>query len=282
MALPSRLRAGLPEKAPRRSIILVCILSQRCPRLVPYNYSECDCVAGFGISETQTRSELPSRLSFQLPSLSLCLSLPLCLFGLKHFYHIQNGRVGQEVFRGLGSFQPFHKRGCANAAPWPWQQLSSRSVSNRRRRGRSTLTSLCCYKWRGEEKIKNKTVLRKNGKQASPGSCFGFRPESMKKWASRSCLYECQGKRGEKQSWADSVSRCYLVELLYTGIITQHSAVLSPDSEDNLDSRGKKFLSSWPQTLCFSAHAYNIFLQPWGCFSPLSSLRLLLLFPPLF
>ena len=28
----------------------------------------------------------------------------------------------------------------------------------------------------------------------------------------------------------------------------------------------KKSLSSWPQTLCLSAHAYNIFLQPRGCF----------------
>lgn len=70
-------------------------------------------MAGFGISETQTRSELPSRLSFQL----LSLSLPLCLFRLKQFHHIQNGGAGQEVFQGLGSFQPFDKRGCANAAP---------------------------------------------------------------------------------------------------------------------------------------------------------------------
>lgn len=82
-------------------------------------------------------------------------SLPLCLFRLKQFHHIQNGGAGQEVFQGLGSFQPFDKRGCANAAPWPWQQLSSRSVSNHRRRGWSTLTSLCYHKWRGEEKIKN-------------------------------------------------------------------------------------------------------------------------------
>ena len=72
-------------------------------------------MAGFGISETQARSELPSRLSFQLLSLSLFLSL--CLFRLKQFHHIQKGEAGQEVFQGLGSFQPFDKRGCANAAP---------------------------------------------------------------------------------------------------------------------------------------------------------------------
>lgn len=38
---------------------------------------------------------------------------------------------------------------------------------------------------------------------------------------------------------------------------------------DNLDSP-EKSLSSWPQTLCFSARTYNIFLQPQGCFFPLS------------
>lgn len=48
--------------------------------------------------------------------------LPLCLFRLKRFHHIQNGGAGQEVFQGLGSFQAFDKRGCANAAPWPWQR----------------------------------------------------------------------------------------------------------------------------------------------------------------
>lgn len=36
---------------------------------------------------------------------------------------------------------------------------------------------------------------------------------------------------------------------------------------DNLDSP-EKSLSSWPQTLHLSAHAYNISLKPWGCFSP--------------
>lgn len=100
--------AGLPEKALRRSIILVCILSQRCPRLVPHNYSECDCVAGFGISETQTRSELPSRLSFQLPPLSLSLSFPLYVcFALSSFTTYRMEELARRCFKGSGPFSLF-------------------------------------------------------------------------------------------------------------------------------------------------------------------------------
>lgn len=92
--------AGLPEKALRRSIILVCILSQRCPRLVPHNYSECDCVAGFGISETQTRSALPSRLSSQL----LALSLYVC-FALSGFTTYRMEELARRCFKGSAPFR---------------------------------------------------------------------------------------------------------------------------------------------------------------------------------
>lgn len=68
-------------------------------------------MAGFGISETQTVSVA------LMPIFPTARSLPLCLFRLKRFHHIQNGGAGQEVFQGLGSFQAFDKRGCANAAP---------------------------------------------------------------------------------------------------------------------------------------------------------------------
>lgn len=93
------LSAGLPEKAPRRGIILAYILSQRCPQPVPHNYSKCDCVVGFGISEMQTPFLLPSHIHPALP-------LPLGLFCLQQFHHMQNGGASQKVFQGLEPFQP--------------------------------------------------------------------------------------------------------------------------------------------------------------------------------
>lgn len=88
--------------------------------------------------------------------------------------------------------------------------------------------------------------------------------------------------RNKKSYRADSVSLFPPVELSCSGIHSQTLPLSLPhsiDSVDNLDSP-EKSLSSWPQTLCLSAHAYNIVLQPRGCFFPL--LLLLFLFLPQF
>lgn len=113
MALPSRPHHAAAggwrgeKKTQRRGIILLRILSPRCPQPVPRNYSKCDCAAGFGISEMQTPLPLPPAPPTHTPSLSL--------FRLQHFHHMQNGGASQKVFQGLGSFQPFDNHGCANA-----------------------------------------------------------------------------------------------------------------------------------------------------------------------
>lgn len=86
-------------------------------------------------------------------------------------------------------------------------------------------------------------------------------------------------KRSKKKSWADSVSRCYPVELPYTGIIIHHSAVLAPDSEHNLDSRGKKILEQLATNLVLQCTCIQYLPPALGLFFPsLSSLLILLLF----
>lgn len=84
--------------------------------------------------------------------------------------------------------------------------------------------------------------------------------------------------RNTKKNTELTVSLCYPSRIeLHWHKQTRLSPLSLPhsiDSVDNLDSP-EKSLSSWPQTLCLSAHAYNIFLQPRGCFPPPFPLLLL-------
>lgn len=63
------------------------------------------------------------------------------------------------------------------------------------------------------------------------------------------------------------VSVCYPVELTYTGIIIQRSPVLSPDSEDNLDSRGK-ILKQLATNLVLQCTCIQYLPPALGLFSP--------------
>lgn len=77
MGMLSRPQHRASKESPEEGIILVYILAQRCPQPVPHNYSKCDSVVGFGISEMQTAFSLPLSLSHP-PSCSIFCTLFLC------------------------------------------------------------------------------------------------------------------------------------------------------------------------------------------------------------
>lgn len=94
---------GLVVKAQRRGIILVCILAERCPQPVPHNYSVCDSVVRFGISETQTPFSLP--LSLSHPSSSSFFYSLFPSASLLQFHYMQNwGERARRSFKGLSPF----------------------------------------------------------------------------------------------------------------------------------------------------------------------------------
>lgn len=135
------------------------------------------------------------------PIFQTARSLPLCLFRLKRFHHIQNGGAGQEVFQGLGSFQDFDKRGCANAAPWPWQRPHQTTEGG----GDQPLTLL--LRWNEEVEKQRSSRSCSRGKMVTGNGrdedvVDGERMEKQGKPISVVWMRE---EKSQKQSWADSV-----------------------------------------------------------------------------
>lgn len=230
-------------------------------------------MAGFGISETQTRSELPSRLSSQL---LLSLSLRVC-FALSGFTTYRMEELARRCFKGLSPFSLLTSvavqmllRDLGNDShPAPFQTTGGGNDKHS--------PHPAAY----ETKHFQEMFLRKNGKRGRSG--WGF----IRFWSAwRSGLADLGWfgvSEGERKDWAEltvSVSRCYPVELTYTGIIIKHSAFLSLDSEDNLDSRGK-ILKQLATNLVLQCTCIQYLPPALGLFPPLLSfpLLLLLLFP---
>lgn len=189
MALPSRLQRGAARESPEEEYYSGLHSVSEVPTACP---SQLFRVRLCGRVWYQWNADsLRVALTPIFPT-AVSLSLPRCRFRLKQFPHIQKGGAGQEVFQGLGSFQPFDKRGCANAAPWPWQQLSSRSASNCRTRRWSTLTN-------EEVKIKNTSIGRSEAKMLEEWGQEAVLDLNLRAWRSGRADLASMNVWGEKE-----------------------------------------------------------------------------------
>lgn len=94
------LSAELPEKAPRWGIIQGYSLAQGCPQPVPRNYSKCDSVVGFGISEMQTPFwSRPFHIFQAMLSLSPLLSVTFSSLTTE-----RTEELARRCFKGLSPF----------------------------------------------------------------------------------------------------------------------------------------------------------------------------------